>query len=232
MSVEEPSAQANDGEGAVQNQGLQARIDELVKKAREAEERERETQQRLVEAAAQQAQMAMQLRSQPPAAPPPAPVDPLAAYKDRLDPVAHDAIQAAVLETQRRMEAQFAPMLAQQAAQIASFAVQAEANKLPGIPPEVITRASERAATWRQNGLSISPEDALLFALGEHQRKQLAKAAPVIGYNPAAAPQAVTPGFAPAPAPAAKSLPANFDSLSRAQQNQLLEQAGLLDTPL
>lgn len=228
MDTENPSAQGSDG---VEKSGLQARIDEIIAKQRQAEERAQSAEKQLLETNARVAEMAIQANR--PVTPVYAPVDPLAQFKDTLDPVAAQAIAAAVAETQRRMEAQFAPMLAQQAAQIAGFAVQAEAAAIPNLPKEVQQRASMLAAQWRQAGLNFPPGDALNFALGEYQRGQLLKAAPVMGYNPAAQPSNVTPGFTPAPAvPKSNALPANFDSLPRAQQNQLLEQSGILDTPL
>lgn len=229
MDSENPSAQGSDG---VEKSGLQARIDEIIAKQRQAEERAQSAEKQLLETNARVAEMAIQANR--PAAPVFAPVDPLAQFKDSLDPVAAQAIAAAVAETQRRMEAQYAPMFAQHAAQLAGMQVQAEAAAIPNLPKEVQQRAATLAAQWRQAGLNFPPGDALNFALGEYQRGQLLKAAPVMGYNPAAQqPTNVTPGFIPTPAaPRSNALPANFDSLSRAQQNQLLESSGILDQPL
>lgn len=233
METDQPSAQAT-GDANPQNEGLQARINELVAKQRQAEEIAAATQKQLIEQSAQMAQMALQAR-QPvvPAAPPP---DPLAQFKDQLDPVAAQAIQAAIAETKRQMEAQYAPMFAQQAAQLAGFAVQAEAAAIPNLPKEVKDRAAQLASNWRSQGLNFPPGDALNFALGEYQRGQLLKAAPVAGYNPAAAAAAqqnVTPGFTPpTPAPRTTALPSNFENLSRSQQLAALDAAGVGDLPL
>lgn len=233
METEQPSAQANESQDQAQpSEGLQARINELVAKQRQAEEALKERDRQLLEQTAQMAQMAMQVRQAPQAAPQP-PSDPLAPYRDQMDPVAMQAIQAAIDATTKRMEAQFAPMIAQQAAQLASFSVQAEAAQLPNLPKEVVQRASQLAAGWRQAGLNYPPSDALNFALGEYQRGQLLKAAPVMGYNPNApmAPN-VVPGYVPPPPSARQSaLPQNFDNLDRNRQNALLEQSGLLDDP-
>lgn len=231
MSNELPSAQATEQAPEQQpNEGIQARINELVAKQRQAEEALKERDRQLMEQTAQMAQLAMQAR-QVAVQPPPAPVDPLAQFKDQLDPVAHAAIQAAVAETQRRMEAQYAPMFAQQAAQIAGFAVQAEAAALPGLPKEVTNRAAQLAAQWRSQGLQFPPSDAINFALGEYQRGQLMRAAPVAGYNPAVQQPSVTPGYAPQPAATTRALPPNFDNLTRQQQQAALEAAGVGDQP-
>lgn len=231
METDQPSAQANVDQGQPQNEGLQARINELVAKQRQAEEALKERERQLLEQTAQMAQMALQQRQ---VAPPPEPVDPLAQYRDQMDPVAMQAIQAAIDATTKRMEAQFAPMIAQQAAQLASMTVQAEAAALPNLPREVVQRAQQLAAGWRQSGLNFPPSDALNFALGEYQRGQLLKAAPVMGYNPnapAVLPN-IVPGYAPAPPTTRQvALPSNFDSLDRQRQNALLEQAGALDDP-
>lgn len=231
MEHELPSAQAPEQAPEQQpNEGIQARINELVAKQRQAEEALKERDRQLMEQTAQMAQLAMQAR-QVAVQPPPPPVDPLAQFKDQLDPVAHAAIQAAVAETQRRMEAQYAPMFAQQAAQIAGFAVQAEAAALPGLPKEVTNRAAQLAAQWRSQGLQFPPGDAINFALGEYQRGQLMRAAPVAGYNPAVQQPSITPGFAPQPAATTRALPANFEQLNRQQQQAALEAAGVGDQP-
>ena len=228
----QPFAQATETTAeSTQNEGLQARINELTARARQAEETAKESQRQLMEQASRMAEQALiAQQAQRPA--PVAPVDPLAQFKDQLDPVAMQAINAAIAETTRRMEAMYAPMFAQQGAQIAQFAVQAEVQHVPNVPKEVAQRASQLAASWRQQGLNFPAGDALNFAMGEHYRNQLLKAAPVTGYNPAAqgAPSTVS-GFNPPPAQT-RQLPTNFDSLNRNQQNEILEKAGILDAPL
>lgn len=229
----QPSAQATETQAeAPQNEGFQARINELTAQKRQAEEALKERERQLMEQTARMAEQAL-IQSQQARPAPAAPVDPLSQFKDQLDPVVSQAISAAIAETQRRMEAQYAPQFKQQAAQIAAYAVQAEVQNVPGVPKEVAQRAAQLAANWRAAGLDFPPGDALNFAMGEHYRNQLLKAAPVAGYNPAAqmVPNVVQ-GFAPAPAAAPRGLPANFDSLTRQQQNDLLEKSGLLDQPL
>lgn len=223
------SAQPTESTEANANEGFQARINEMTAKYRQVEEQLKERDRQLMEQAARMAEQAL-IAQQAAARPAPAaPVDPLAQFKDTLDPVTSQAIQAAIQETTRRMEAQYAPMFAQQAAQIAQFAVQAEVQNIPGVPKEVAARAAKLAADWRAAGLNFPPGDALNFAMGEHMRGQLLKAAPVAGYNPAAqhVPQ-VTPGLNPPPAPA-RVLPPNFDGLSRQQQIDLLDKSGVAD---
>ena len=229
--MDQASAQPIDPAEPVTGEGVQSRINELVAKQRQAEERATALQQQLMENTAQMAQMAMQ--RQQPVAPVAAPVDPLAQFKDSLDPVAHAAIQAAVNATRQQMEALYAPQFAQQAAQIAGFAVQSEAAAIPGLPREVAARAAQLAAQWRSAGINYPPGDAINFALGEYQRGQLAKAAPVAGYDPRnAGVPSVTQGYTPQPQTQARALPSNFDQLSRTQQNAALEANGVLDQPL
>jgi uncharacterized protein YdhG (YjbR/CyaY superfamily) len=230
MEPEIPSAQGSEVVGApAVGEGIQARINELVAKQRQAEEALRERDRQLMEQSSQMAQMAMQ--AQRPVLAPVAPVDPLAQFQDRLDPVAAQAIQAAVEATRKQMEAQYAPMFAQQAAQIAGFAVQQEAATIPGLPREVTNRAAQLAAQWRNANLQFPPGDALNFALGEYQRGQLLRAAPVSGYNPNAfAAPPIVPGYAPPPpAPRTSALPANYDQLTRVQQMAALEASGVGD---
>lgn len=233
MSNEQASAQPTDNAPAEQHgEGAQARINELTAKFREAERQREELQSKLMEQMAASVQLAQQAQRQ--VAPPPAPVDPLAQFKDVLDPVAAQAIQAAVAETQRRMEAMYAPRLAAQDAQLAAMAVQSEAAGIPNLPKEVSARAAQLAAQWRQAGINYPPGDALNFALGEYQRGQLVKAAPVAGYDPRnAMPAGVIPGVPPpVTMPQQRALPSNFDQLNRAQQNAAMEAAGIADQPM
>lgn len=232
MSSDQLSAQATEPQAqATEGEGIQQRINELTAKARQAEEALRAREHELMEQSAKMAELAYQAQQRQ-AVPAPAPVDPLAQFKDQLDPVAAQAIQAAVAETRRQMEAQYAPMFAQQAAQIAGFAVQSEAAAIPNLPKEVINRATQLAAQWRANNLPFPPSDAISFALGEYQRGALLRAAPVAGYNPAAQPAATFAGVPPQPAAARSALPADFETKSRNEQNAILERSGLLDSPL
>lgn len=232
MDEQNPSAQGQTVETPAVGEGIQARINELVAKQRQAEEALKERDRQLMEQTAQMAQMALQANQR--VAPVSAPVDPLAQFKDQMDPVALQAIQAAVAATQQQMRAQYEPMFANQSAQLAAMTAQAEAAAIPGLPKEVSQRAAQLAAEWRRAGINYPTSDAINFALGEYQRGQLLKAAPVAGYDPArAAPFNVTPGYTPAPpAPRQNALPANFDQLSRDQQNAALEASGVLDQAL
>lgn len=233
MSNDQPSAQANDiAEQPAVSEGVQKRFDEMTAARRAAEEQARQLQAQLMEQSATMAQLAMQAQQRQ-VAPVAAPVDPLAQFKDTLDPVAAQAIQAAVAETRRQMEAMYAPRLAAQDAQLAGMAVHSEAANIPNLPKEVAARAAQLAAQWRQAGINYPPGDALNFALGEYQRGQLVKAAPVVGYDPRNAMPGVTPGYTPAPPQAhSRALPSNFDQLNRAQQNAALDASGSLDQPL
>ena len=227
----QPSAQVDTVADETSGSGVQKRIDEITAARRQAEEQNRQLQAQLMETSAQMAQLAMQARQaqQPP---PQAPVDPLAQFKDSLDPTTAQAIQAAVEATRRQMQAQYEPMFAQQAAQMAGYAVQAEAANIKGLPPEVTQRAAVLAADWRAKGLPFPVGDAINFALGEYQRGQLSKAAAVVGYDPRTQPPAVIPGYTPVPQTQARALPQNFEQLNRAQQIAALEASGVLDAPL
>lgn len=230
MDQTQPSAQAVEGAGN-DNSGVQKRIDELIAKQRQEAEARAAAERQNVELAAQMAQMAIQMRQ--PVAPVAAPVDPLAQFQNEVDPNTLKAIQMATEHTRRQMEAAYQAQLAAQAAQMAGYTVRAEAAAIPNLPKEVVDRAAALATQWRQAGIQYPPSDALNFALGEYQRGQLLKAAPVAGYNPGAQPPAITPGFAPAPpAPRGPALPPNFDSLSRQAQYEALEKSGILDQPI
>lgn len=229
MDQNDAPAQAVEGAGNEAN-GVQKRIDELIAKQRMEAEARAAAEKQNVELAAQMAQMAIQMRQ--PVAPVAAPVDPLAQFQEQVDPQVLKAIQAAQEATRRQMEAQYQQQMAAQAAQMAGYTVRAEAAAIPNLPKEVVDRAAALATQWRQAGIQYPPSDALNFALGEYQRGQLLKAAPVAGYNPGAQPPAITPGYAPAPpAPRGPALPANFDNLSRADQNAVLDKLGVLDQP-
>lgn len=227
----QPSAQAAETTETQPGDGLQARINELVARERQANERAREVEKQLIEQSARMAEQALQAAQARQVAPA-APVDPLSQFKDTLDPITAQAIQAAVAATERQMRTHYEAQFAQQGAQMAAMQVQAEVQAIPNVPKEVAQRAAQLAQSWRQQGLQFPPGDAINFAMGEHYRNQLLKAAPVAGYNPAAqGSHSVTQGFAPAPV-APRALPTNFDSLNRNQQNELLEKAGVLDEPL
>lgn len=231
----QPSAQATDttSEQPQQGEGIQSRINELTAKFRQAEEANQKLASQLME---QQAKYAAALeaqayRAQAPAPQPPE--DPLAPYRDQIDPTVAQAVQAAVNATRKQMEQQFNAVLQQQAVEQSAYAVRAEIASLPNVPTEVAQRAESLMRSWKSQGLPIVPQDAINFALGEYHRGQLLKAAPVRGYNPNAqvAPP-VIPGGNPLPQAPRSSLPANFDSLDYNQQNKLLEQMGVGDQPL
>lgn len=230
----QPSAQATEPttQDQSQNEGIQTRINELTAKFRQAEENNQRLSTQLMEQQSKYTTMIEQ-QMQAQRAPPPPPEDPLAPFKDQLDPTVAQAVQAAVAATQRRMEQQFNAVLQQQAVEQSAYAVRAEIAALPNVPREVAQRAESLMRAWKSQGLPIVPQDAINFALGEYQRTQMLRAAPVTGYNPNAqiAP-AVIPGQIPAPAAPRGQLPQNFDSLDHHQQNILLEKMGVGDQPL
>lgn len=234
MEHEQPSAQADQNTNPQQEgQGIQARINELTAKYRQQEENSQKLQQQLLESAAREAEMARKYAemAQKPAQAP-APVDPLAHLKDKLDPIALEAFDAQRNAMQRQFEQQMAAMQRQLATQTAALQVQSLAAQVPGLPPAVAQEAVQLVQQWRAQGINFATEqDAIDIALGKYQRGQMARAAPVLHYaqNPAA--PAVTPGFAPPPASRKKSLPDNFDSLSPADQLTIMEQNGIGDEP-
>lgn len=212
------------------NEGIEKRIAELTAQKYAELERANQLQKELIAASQREAEQARQL-AQLHTQPRQAPVDPLAAYADKVAPEVLEALRAQAEQTKRQLESQFAQR--QTALELETGVAQlrnaAFANK--GIPPEVAQRAEQLFTGWRNAGWTQpTAQDALHIALGQYHAGRPASApAP---QNFGSAPD-VVPGFAPAPrAQAARpSKPANFDSLGRAQQNAILEQTGDLDQP-
>jgi hypothetical protein len=233
MEQEQPSAQAQTP--APEQSGIQARIDELTAKFRQAEERNQELNNKLLEQAARESDTARryaELAQRQTAPAPAAPVDPLAAYREQLDPVAVKAIESVQQAMQAQFNSQFQAQQQKYAADTAIYAVRSEAAAVVGLPPEVRNQAEVLMQQWRAQGWNVpTAQDAIAIALGQYQMGQLRKAAPVMQYQANPNIPAVTPGFAPPPAPPRGALPSNFDSLSREQQNQILEQNGVADQP-
>lgn len=231
---EQPSAQA--GDQTQEQSGIQKRINELVAQSRQAEERaaqiQAESQRQIAEMAAKMAEQSLLLQRQ--ASPSPAAqVDPLDALSETVDPNALKAIKAAFAMRDQQHQAQLAQFQRNSAIETAQYAIQAGLQGVQGIPAEVAKEAQNLYVGWKANGLPYTPDDAINFALGAFNRKQLARAAPVAGYNPAQQPSLpVTPGGYVAPPQPRSALPANFDQLSPTQQLDLLDKLGVGDLPL
>ena len=231
MDNELPSAQAQ-VQPNQESSGIQSRIDELTARFRQAEENNQKLQQQIMEATAREAEAARRLADQVQRANAPVqqPIDPLAAYRDKLDPVAIEALQRSNEAMQRQMEERLQKMQAQYEAQQATFAVRSEIASTPGIPPDVAAKAEQLMSAWRAQGWNVpTAKDAIHIALGQHYESSIRRAAPVLSYQQNHAVPNVTPGFAPPPPTPRKGLPANFDSLAPDQQNLILEQNGVAD---
>lgn len=210
--------------------GIQKRIDELTARFHGEREANQKLQQQLVEQAQRQSELMERLATQnaPQQA---APVDPLAGFAEQVDPRTLEAMRSAMAATERQLKQQFAAQQAQLELQSSVHQLRYTAAATSGLPPEVAQRAEQLLMAWRQKGWKDpTPDDALDIALGQYQRGQLAKAAPVRGYVPTNLPT-VTPGLPPPPRQTA-SRPANFDALSAREQNAYLEKSGALDEPL
>lgn len=234
MDTELPNTQAdhaNQPEVTVeQKSGIEKRIDQLTAKIYERDAQNQQLQAELVKAQTQQSELLAQLSKQ--AQPQQAKVDPFAPFRDQVDPNTLKAMEAAMESTRRQLEAETATRMKALELQTAVHQLRADALAVPGIPPEVQANAERLLMQWRQAGFDVpTPQDAIDIALGNFHRQQLLKAAPVRNYTNPNIP-AVTPGIQPAYRPQTKAKPANFDSLSRAEQNAILEQSGDLDSPL
>lgn len=230
-SINDPSAQGTEVQPQEpQNTGFQARIDELTAKYRQSEENEKRLQAQLLEAATKQAEFQAEMlrrQTQPQAAPIAA--DPLAPFRDQLEPTAVKALDAMMKAQNEQYAAQLAQIKRQTMSQQAVYNVRQVVQSTPGVDQEVAQRAEQLFTGWAQQGLPYTPEDALNFALGEQRRKSLFRAAPVMHLPQNGAPP-VTPGGQQPQAPrTAPVLPSNFDALPRHEQNNLLEKSGRLD---
>ncbi len=234
METELPTTQADTAAQpevpAEQKSGIERRIDQLTAKLYERDERNQQLQAELIKAQTQQSELLAQLsRSSQPQAPK---VDPFASFRDQVDPNTLKAMEAAMDATRRQLEAETATRMKALELQTAVHQLRADALAVPGIPAEVQANAERLLMTWRQAGFDVpTPQDAIDIALGNYHRQQLLKAAPVRGYSNPNIPS-VTPGIQPSYRPATQAKPANFDSLSRAEQNAILEKSSDLDSLL
>ena len=217
--------------------GWQKRIDELTAQKHSQNELMLKMQQQIAEQSAQMAQMAAQFSRPQPAPAAPAP-DPFAAIADQMDPRQVDAFKAALQQTEARLKAESDARIAQMELQSSVYQLRSEAAAIPGIPPSVVQTAEQLVMNWRRQGIgpqTATAQDALNIALGQHQRAQLQRAAPVQQFQQQQAQQpyapATLPSFAP-PAPPAAQRPPNLDSLTPQQQQAYFDKAGVGDQPL
>lgn len=143
---------------------------------------------------------------------PPAPVDPFAAF----DPEAQKAMRAVA----DSIKAEFNGKLAATQAQVQAAQLQAE---LTNLPPAIQQRAKIIFEGMSKNGTPLNAADARRFAVGE--AVEAGTWNPTTATVPRNAP-AVVPGGSRG-VPANKTRAANFDSLSRSQQNAILEAEGI-----
>ena len=204
-----------------QNPGLQARIDELVARAKSAEQANQELMQRMME---QNAQLLQAQRPAPQATP-----DPLQQHAEALDPRLVQVLQA----ERERMEAIFRQKMAQVEAQQGLLAIQSQASQ-SNVPAEVTQRAQALYQQAKQNGFNPSPDEAFLYALGGWYLQQQKKGAQVVGlpttaFNP---PSAVPPSVNVMPQQQSRQAPADFESWPLNKQLAYMEQQGFGNEPL
>lgn len=191
--------------------GYQKRIDELTQQLREKERQNQEAYKTVAELAARDAALAQR----PPA--PQAPEDPLAAYREKVDPTALEAMNKMYEALERKFQAQHRQLES-------SFGVrqiESAAAAAPHVPKEVVAEAQRLYQQARAAGSQATSDEALRFALGDYMLKGgklNAPAAPAPQYGTG---YAVLPGNAPQ-ARSAAALPANFESLNRRAQLDIL----------
>ena len=203
------------------NAGFQARIDELTKGMREAQQRADEATRSMMEMAAKVT--AAQTPVQTPAP------DPMQAHRGELDPRLVEILEHQQKQFQMALAAKTQHFEIEMGkAQIAQMAAAA-----PGIKPEVYAQAVQVYEQSRRNGSNPTPEEALLHVLGKATLAQMQRAAPVMGVSPQAfnSPFATLPPTAPPPV-AGPTLPGNIDELPLDQQLALYEKAGFGNQPL
>lgn len=243
MDNESLSTQANEtnptqAPNPDQRSGLDQRFAEMTRKQYELQEKNQELQRQMIEAQAQQAEALQRLAQFQQK---PAEIDPLASFREKVDPEVLNAMNAQMQAVTQRLQAEQAAKMQALELQSAVYQLRSDAAQLRGVPPEVAQRAEQLLIAWKRAGLSqVTSTDALDIALGQYQRGQLARANPVMQAQQSQAQfqyaPPVTPGAPPMammpPAPAQRSArPANFDELPRGQQNALLEKDGELDLP-
>lgn len=219
----QPATQDGQAVSPITNQqhtGIQARIDELTARAKQAETQNAELVQRMMEMSTQ----ALQAK-----APVQAPVDPLAQHREALDPRLIEVLEAQKLQFERQLQAR----TDQLEIAMGKNQIHEQARAMPGLKPEVINKAVQLYEQSRANGMRPRPEEALFHVLGLEYAQQMRQVAPVAGIPQTAfnSYQPVQPHVQPAPTPSF-SLPANFDNLPLDQQLLLLEKAGVGDKPI
>ena len=240
MDNESLSTQANETQtpqapSPDQRNGLDQRFAEMTRKQYELQEKNQELQRQAIEAQAQTAEALNRLAQFQQK---PIETDPLASFREKVDPEVLNAMNAQMQAVTQRLQREQAEKMQALELQSAVYQLRSDAAQLRGIPPEVAQRAEQLLIAWKRAGLNqVTATDALDIALGQYQRGQLVRAGPVLaaqqnqGYVPS-----VTPGSSPMAmmptSPAQRSArPGNFDELPRAQQNAILEKDGELDLP-
>jgi hypothetical protein len=206
-----------------QSPGLQARIDELVARAKTAEQANQELMQRLME---QNARLMEQTAPKPVIEP-----DPLAQHAEALDPRLVQVLQA----ERQRMEAVFRTKMAQVEAQQGQLSIQAAAAQMRNVPAEVTQRAQQLYQQAKLNGSAATPDEALRYALGDWYLQQQQRGAQVVGLPTTAfnAPLPVPPSAPVLPnVTGPKPVPADFDNWPLQKQLTYMEQNGYADLPL
>jgi hypothetical protein len=187
--------------------GTQKRIDELTQKLREQERLAQEAYKTVAELAARDAANAQRQYVPQPE------VDPLAAYREKVDPVALEAMQ----HMQNALERKFATQYAQLEANFGVQQIATEASAVQGLPSQVIEHAQKLYAQARAAGLKPSHDEAINYAIGAFVRGGGRLAAAPAQAPQYGSPHAVLQGQAPHARPAT-ALPSGFDSMSRRDQ--------------
>lgn len=203
--------------------GLQARIDELVARAKAAEAQALEYQQKMME-------LATQVVTGPARQAAPAQIDPLAQHKNDLDPRLVEVLEAQRRQFEQQLQIKTAALEVAQG----KFSIMQSAATVPGIQPDVVQQAQRLYEQSKLAGNNPSPDEALRFAIGDAFLKQQARAAGVSGiptnfYNPT---HAVVPSAPAMPPQSSPALPADFESRPLQEQIALMEKLGYADKPL
>lgn len=232
LTTETPNTQANSENTQEQKSGVQARIDEMTAQKYELQERLAQADRRYAEMAQKQLELEQRMQQAQASAQPQTVSDPLAQFREHVDPKVLEAIQAQQDAAFKRFQQEQATRMRQIETQNALMQLQQIATQ-PGIPPEVAQQASNLLRGWQQAGYNfVTAQDALHMALGQYSAGQLRKAAPSMQFQQANIPT-VTPGQQPpVQVQRGPSRPANFDSLSPAKQMEYLIAAGIEDQPL
>lgn len=211
----QPQAQAE----TPANDGIQKRFDQLTAQIHEERRAKDELLKQVMEMAARQAAPAQ--------APAPAPVDPLASYTDKLDPIALEAVRAATAATQKQFQEEIARQQAQFAAQMSEMQIHTLAAQQQAKIPEEVRKEAVNIA--RKYGTAA--DVALKLAYGEFALKQHAKVAGVAGYQPPTTPVMTSAAPAPTQSASRRAPPADLDNLSPSEQLKWFEANGIDDQP-